>query len=163
MNLIPWRNRGGLNGDLARLRGEMEQTFERFFNEPFGLAEPKALRTEGWLPALDVSETNDGVTIRAEVPGVDAKDLDIGVVGRTLSIAGKKEEHQEKTGENFYRCERSFGSFRRTIELPETIDADKVSAESDNGVVTIRVAKKPGAKARQIEVKPVAKKVAVAS
>jgi HSP20 family protein len=139
----------------------MDRTFERFLNEPLGFIEPKALRTEGWFPALDVSETDTEVTVRAEVPGIAAKDLDISVTNHTLSICGKKEEQEEKKGEDFYHCERRFGSFRRVIDLPETVDADKVAAESDNGVVTIRVAKKPGPKPKQIEIKPAAKKVAV--
>lgn len=143
------------NGDLIRLRDEMDRTFDRFFNEPFGVlgGEPKALRSNGWLPPLDVSETGTEVTIRAEVPGIAAKDLDISVSGTTLTIAGQKEETEEKKEENFYRCERRFGSFRRIVELPETIDADKVTAESDNGIVTIHIAKKPSAKPRQIEIK----------
>jgi HSP20 family protein len=156
MNLTLWNKRNAVNGDLARLRDEMGRTFERFFTEPFGFMEPKNLRTEGWIPPLDVSETETDVTIRAEVPGIGAKDLDISVSGNTLTIAGEKEQQEEKKGEDFYRCERSFGSFRRVIELPDTVDPDKVAAESDNGVVTIRVAKKPGAKPRQVEIRPVA-------
>jgi HSP20 family protein len=169
MNLSLWNKRPStslapLNGDLARLRDEMDRTFDRFFTDPFalGMIEPKALRAEGWLPAIDVSETDAEVTIRAEAPGIPAKDLDISVSGSTLTISGQKEESTEKKEENFYHCERRFGSFRRSIDLPETADADKVTAESDNGVVTIHIAKKPGAKPKQVEVKPAAKKVAVA-
>jgi HSP20 family protein len=155
MNLTLWKKRDPLNGGLARLRDEMDRTFDRFFSEPFGImdVEPKSLRTEGWIPALDVSETDTEVTIRAEVPGIAAKDLDISASGNSLSIAGQKEETSEKSGEEFCQCERRFGSFRRVIDLPDTVDADKITAESDNGVVTIHVAKKPGAKPKQIEVK----------
>lgn len=150
------------NGELARLRDEVDRTFDRFFSDPFafGLIEPKDLRSEGWVPVIDMSETDSEVTIRAEVPGIPAKDLDISVSGNTLTIAGQKQESSEKKEENYYHCERRFGSFRRMIELPDTVDTDKVTAETDNGVVTIRVAKKPGAKAKQVEIKP-AKKVAV--
>ena len=153
-----------INGGLSRLRDEMDRTFERFFREPLGLGviEPKLLRSQGWIPPLDVSETDTEVTIRAEVPGIAAKDLEITVSGSLLTIAGKKDETVEKQEENFYQCERRFGSFRRVIDLPETADAEKVTAESDNGVVTVRVAKKPGAKPKQVEVKPVGKKVPVA-
>jgi HSP20 family protein len=168
MNLSLWNKRPtaslfASNGEIARLREEMDRTIDRFFNEPFGLgvAEPKSLRSEGWAPAIDVSENDTEVTIRAEAPGIPAKDFDISVSGKTLTIAGQKDESSEKKEENFYHCERRFGSFRRSIELPDSVDADKVTAESDNGVVTIRVAKKPGAKAKQVEVKPVAKKVPV--
>lgn len=146
------------NGDLNRLRDEMDRTFDRFFSEPLGMlsVEPKALRVGSWIPPLDVSETEAEITIRAEVPGIAAKDLDISVTGNALSIAGQKEEQEEQKGEDYYQCERRFGSFRRVLDLPETADVGKVTAESDNGVVTIKVAKKPGAKPRQVEVKAAA-------
>lgn len=164
MNLIPWKKRDITSGDFIRLRDEMDRMFDRFLSEPFGagLIEPKALRTEGWLPPLDIVDAENEVTIRAEIPGIPVKDLDIAVSGTTLTLQGKKEEMQEKKGENFYRCERRFGSFRRDVELPETIDPDRITAESDNGIVTIHVAKKPGAKPRHVEVKPALKKVPVA-
>ena len=142
----------------------MDRTFDRFFSEPWGglgLIEPKSLRREGWLPAIDVSETDNAITVRAEVPGIAAKDLEISILGTTLSIAGKKEEKDEQKNEDFYHFERRFGSFRRVIDLPDMIDADKITAESDNGVVTIHIAKKPGAKSKKVEVQPTSKKVSV--
>lgn len=162
MNLGIWRGRNGLDG-LARLRDEMDRSFDRLFSEPLGAIEPRALRAEGWMPAIDVSESDGEVLIRAEAPGIAAKDLEISVSGRALLISGKKEETTEKKDENFYHCERRFGSFRRVIDLPETADTDKITAEADNGVVTVRVAKKPGAKPKQVEIKPAAgaKKVPV--
>jgi HSP20 family protein len=161
MNLSLWKRRSPIDGGLARLREEMDRTFDRFFSEPWGMLEPKMLRSEGWLPPVDVSETDAEVTIRAEIPGIAAKDLEIAVTGTMLTISGKKEEYEEKKGEDFYQSERRFGSFRRAIDLPETIDAEKVNAESDNGVVTIHVAKKPGIKPKRVEVKAAPKKVAV--
>jgi HSP20 family protein len=168
MNLSLSRKRKPLaahpaNGELARLRDEMDRTFDRFFSEPFGLMggfEPKSLRFGAWIPALDVSETDAELTIRVELPGVAAKDLDISISGNTLNIAGEKDETTEKNEEDFYQCERRFGSFRRVIDLPESADANKVTADSENGVVTIHVAKKPSAKPKQVEVKPAGKGVA---
>ncbi len=162
MNLTLWRKRDPFDGGLMRLRDEMERTFDRFLAEPFGLIEPKALRAEGWIPPLDVSETDTEMTIRAELPGIAAKDLEISITGSSLTLAGKKEEHEEKKGEDFYRCERRFGAFRRVIDLPEAADPDKITAESDNGVVTIRIAKKPGIKPKHVEIKPAGKRVPVA-
>jgi HSP20 family protein len=160
MNLSIWKRPGAGNGSgLVRLRDE----FDRLLNEPWGLSEPKMFRTEGWLPAVDVSETDAEVTIRAEVPGIAVKDLDISILGTTLTISGQKNEQEEQEGEDFYQCERRFGSFRRVMTLPETIDADKITAEADNGVVTVRVAKKPGTRSKKVEVKPAAKRVAIAS
>jgi HSP20 family protein len=162
MQLIPWR-RDPIGANLARIRDEMDRTFGRLFNEPlFEFPELPRLR-EGWVPPLDVSETDNEVTIRAEVPGIDPKDLEITVTGRTLCIAGHKEEQQERRGENFYQTERRFGSFRRLVDLPESADPDKVTAETENGVVTIHVAKRPGAKPRQIQIRPAAAAIGAGS
>lgn len=169
MNLSLWKKRplslsaSPFNGDITRLRDEMDRTFDRFFADPFtlGTIEPKLLRNDGWMPAIDVSETENEVTVRAEVPGIAVKDLDVSVSGNLLTIAGQKEEKSESKNEGYCCCERRFGSFRRSIELPDTVDADKINADSDNGVVTIHVPKKPGSAAKQIEIKSTPKKVAV--
>jgi HSP20 family protein len=108
---------------------------------------------EGWMPAVDVSESDDQVVIRAEIPGVMARDLEVTISGTTLTISGKKEEREETEQEDFFRSERRFGAFRRTIELPDTVDSDRVNADCENGVVTIRVAKQPGQRSRRVEVK----------
>ena len=113
------------------------------------------------MPALDVVENDHEVVVRVEVPGIAAKDVDVSVSGSTLTISGSKQEHEERKEETYYRSERRFGAFRRVVELPESIDPTKIVAESDNGVITIKVAKKPGVKPRQIEIKPVSRKVPV--
>ncbi|MEI7658340.1 MAG: Hsp20/alpha crystallin family protein [Phycisphaerae bacterium] len=162
MNLGLWKRPLGINGELARLREEMDQAFERFFLEPApSLAAATPHRVEGWMPALDVVENDHEVVVRVEVPGIAAKDVDVSVSGSTLTISGSKQEHEERKEETYYRSERRFGAFRRVVELPESIDPTKIVAESDNGVITIKVAKKPGVKPRQIEIKPVSRKVPV--
>jgi HSP20 family protein len=167
MSLTLWKKRDPLDGGLVRLRDEMERAFDRLFQEPmlgpgWGLGyEPKGLRAEGWIPPLDMSETDTELTIRVEAPGIPAANLDISVMGHTLSIAGKKEEVEEKKDENFYQSERRFGAFRRVVDLPEGVDPDKVTAEADNGVVTIHIAKKPGVKPKHIEIKPSARKISI--
>lgn len=153
MNLTPWKRRETMDGGITRLRDEIDRMFERFFEEPFPTSGAGWPRPEGWMPAIDVSESDGEIIVRAETPGVAAKDLDIAVTGNVLTLSGHKEEHMEKKDENHYRCERRFGSFKRMIELPAAADPDQISAESENGVVTIRVAKKPGARPRQIAVK----------
>ncbi len=160
MNLTLLRRRN--NGNLSRLRDEMDRMFDQFLVEPVGLLDPKVLRTEGWLPPIDISDTENEVVVRVEAPGIAVKELEVLLTGTTLMIMGKKDELKEKQEENYYQCERRFGEFRRELELPEGIDPEKVAAEADNGVITIRVAKKPGAKPRHIEVKPVSKRIPVA-
>lgn len=156
MNLTLWKRREPTNGGLARLRDEVDRTIDRFFSDPFGALDFRMLRSEGWLPPVDVSESDRNVTVRMEVPGISAKDLEISITGTVLTVAGRKEECSETKDEDFYQSERRFGSFRRSIDLPEAVDSDRVNAEADNGVVTISIAKKPGARSRQVEIKPAA-------
>jgi HSP20 family protein len=101
---------------------------------------------------LDVSDSADQIVVRAEVPGVDPKDFDISVSGDVLAICGEKREQSEERRGNVYRSERRFGSFRRSVRLPESVDADKIEAEYDKGVLTIRLSKSEKAVGRRIHV-----------
>ena len=175
MNLALW-NRNPMLDEFTRTREDLDRAMLRFFGTPtlpftglpftglpftgLGAVAPFS-RVEGFAPLVDVGETDDEVTIRAEIPGVSSRELDVTIEGNTLNISGKKEEKEEFEGENSYRCERRFGSFRRSIELPESVDPDRVNADFVDGVVTIRVAKKPGQRARRVEVKPVTRRVSV--
>lgn len=152
MNLTLWKHRNPINGDLSRIREEMDRTIERMFGGSD--VESKMLRNEGWLPAIDVSESDTEVTVRAEVPGIASEDLEVTVLGTTLSISGTKREKTEKRGEDFYQCERRFGEFRRVIELPESVDPDKVTAETDQGVVCVHIGKRAGVKPKHIAIRP---------
>jgi HSP20 family protein len=132
---------------LASLRDEMNDLLSRFWTsatEPFGLAE--------WSPSLDVSETDDAVLVHAEIPGIDPKELDISVVGDTLTIRGEKKDETEQSGRNYHRVERRYGSFTRSLTLPATVDADNVTATARQGVLQIRLPKKEEAKAKRVEV-----------
>ena len=152
MNLTLWKHRNPINGELSRIREEMDRTIERMFGG--SVVESKMLRNEGWLPAIDVSESDTEVTVRAEVPGIASEDLEVTVLGTTLSISGTKRERTEKRGEDFYQCERRFGEFRRVIELPESVDPDKVTAENDQGVVCVHIGKRAGVKPKHIAIRP---------
>ncbi|UYV13218.1 MAG: Hsp20/alpha crystallin family protein [Phycisphaera sp.] len=163
MALSLWKHRDTANGSLGRLRDEIDHTFGRLMADPLDLIEPKLLRENGWIPPLDISESDAEFTVRAEVPGITCEDLDVSVTGHTLAISGEKEEIDEKKGENFYRSERRFGSFRRVIDLPAGVDADRVSADVDSGVLTVRVPKQPGAKRQQVEIKDANRKDKVAT
>ena len=145
---IPYRGRTMPATTLSSLRDEMNEMLNRFWStatEPFGLAE--------WSPALDVSETDEAVLVHAEIPGIDPKDLDISVVGDTLTIRGEKTDETEQSGRNYHRVERRYGSFTRSLALPAAVDADKVTAAAKQGVLEIRLPKKEEAKAKRIEVK----------
>ena len=109
---------------------EWRLDFPRFL---FG--EPAA----GFRPSIDILETEGGLTITAELPGVRAEDVDVSLDGRVLTIKGEKSEEREVDDKNRYLRERTFGAFERRIPLPEGVSADKISADFDKGVLTIDV------------------------
>ncbi|MBI1819327.1 MAG: Hsp20/alpha crystallin family protein, partial [Nitrospirae bacterium] len=79
-----------------------------------------------WVPAVDIYETDQAITLKAELPEMDLKDIDISVEGRTLQIKGDRKLEKEETRENYHRVERVYGSFNRFFSLPETVDTDKI-------------------------------------
>ncbi|MHC4938702.1 MAG: Hsp20/alpha crystallin family protein [Planctomycetota bacterium] len=139
MRLIRW------NEPYSPFRG-----FEKLFDD-FGLAR-KAEDAE-WLPAIDVTETEEGIKVRAEVPGMDANDLDISVHGDRLTIKGEKKDEKEEKGEQWHRVERYHGTFVRNVVLPTPVDMEKIGAEVHNGVLTVDFHKKPEDKTRKIQVR----------
>ncbi|MEW6357748.1 MAG: Hsp20/alpha crystallin family protein [Planctomycetota bacterium] len=149
MDLIPWRQRGR-DLSLASLRNEMNRLFENFFGSGMNI-EP--VFGAGWSPALDISETENAVTVKAELPGVDAKDVDVSLSGDVLTIKGEKKEEKEEKERSYHRVERSYGSFSRTLRLPATVDADKIEASFDKGVLEITMPKKEEQKGKKIEIK----------
>lgn len=162
MNIVKRKNKGdGLTRELARptsmleLRNEMDRLFDRFFHEPWGLSFGGRLGELSELiePAIDVSETDANVVIRAEIPGVDPEKIDVSVTEEAVTIAGEKEETEEKEGENYYRSERHFGSFRRTIPLPTGVDPEKVDAKFKNGVLRVEMKKATPSHSKKIPVK----------
>ncbi|MEX2558364.1 MAG: Hsp20/alpha crystallin family protein [Pirellulales bacterium] len=126
--------------------------FDSFLREPLW-GEGWMGRMDGWSPSLDIEEGDDEVTVRAELPGVNPEDLNISVTGNTLVLSGEKKETTEKKHNGFRQTERRFGSFRRAVTLPQGVDADQVSADYSQGVLTIRLAKSPEAAPKRIPVK----------
>jgi HSP20 family protein len=135
-------------GELASLREEMDKIWNRFFGE-WPTMEP--FRGE-WSPSVDVSETKDALLVKAEVPGMNAKDIDISLSNDVLTIKGKKEQEKEEEGENYHRIERSYGSFTRSIRLPREVQSDKIKASYMNGVLTINLPKSGEGKEIKIKV-----------
>ena len=135
---------------LGRMRHQMERMFDRFFDgEGFELRELGA-----WSPKVEISENKDKVTVKAEVPGIEAKDLEIiSDEQRRLTIKGEKKQEREEKGEQYYRSERAYGAFSRTIVLPAAVDASKAEASFKNGVLTITLPKSAGAVGTTIPVK----------
>jgi HSP20 family protein len=127
----------------------MDRLWDRFLGDkPFG-----TLLTEDWLPTVDISETKDKLLIKAELPGLDAKDVDVSISGDILTIKGEKKKEEEQKDEHFYACERYNGFFQRSFRLPVTIRADKIEASFDKGVLEIVLPKTEEAKKKKINIK----------
>lgn len=144
--LIPWSGMG----DLDRLRGEMDRLFDRVSDwKPFDRISGKGV----WVPSIDITETEGEILIKAEVPGIETKDLDITLKGKTLTLKGQKEGTVEEKGKTYHRVERFQGSFSRSIELPAEVSDEDVKASYDKGVLTIVLPKVKEEMAKRITVK----------
>lgn len=124
-------------------REEMNRLFDNFFRG-FEI-EPFERRLTTFSPSIDISETDKEVIISAELPGIEDKDIDVSLTKDSITIKGEKKEEKEEKGKSYYRMERSYGSFSRTIPLPAEIDSDKTTAEFKKGVLTIKMPKTPAA------------------
>lgn len=160
MKLMPWRNKKTSEPrDIASpSRGagfDIERIFDRFLSDPwFGGSwrNGEFFGAGSWAPPVDVTETETEVHVRSEIPGVDPKDLSITVSDGVLTLSGEKSESTEKRDENYYHSERRFGSFRRNVQLPASVDPDQVNAEYDNGVLTVTLKRQEGATVKRIPV-----------
>jgi HSP20 family protein len=112
----------------------------------------------GFAAVFEVKETRDGFVFKADVPGVQEKNLDVTRTGNRLTVTGKRESEKEEKGETWYAMERSYGSFTRAFTLPEGVDGDHIRAELKDGVLTIVVPKKPEAQPQKIALQPNEKK-----
>jgi len=136
--------------EVSRLRREMDRLFEDYFSPLRGGRRP----WEGeWMPAVDVSETPEQVTVKAELPGIDPKDVNISLTGDILTIKGEKKSEREEKKEDYQMVERSYGSFSRSIALSAPVNADKIEAKYEKGVLTITAPKKEPVKPKTIEIK----------
>ncbi len=153
MDIMPWRSRQ--TSPLSTLQSEMNRMFEDFFNQPFGIP---AVRGNGHgavvVPALDVKEDNERITVTAELPGVKREDVEISVHEGVLEIRGHKAEEHKQDEDDFHLVERSYGSFARRIRLPAEVDSERAEASMDNGVLTLALPKTgPKQDSKKIEIK----------
>ena len=132
---------------------DLQREMNRLFNAFSGRTERAATLPEvGWTPAADIYETKDEMLAVLELPGVNQKEIDISLVGDTLTVRGerRREEHIEE--ENYHRVERSFGSFSRTLVLPSVLDPDRIKAFYKDGLLEIRLPKREEAKPKPIPI-----------
>jgi HSP20 family protein len=130
----------------------VQDRLNRLFRESYGPEGREELTTSSFAPPVDVYEDEHNVTLKIEVPGIDEKDIDVRIENNVLTVHGERKFEKEEKEENFRRVERQYGSFTRTFTLPTTVDAEKVSANYEKGILKIVLPKKAEAKPKQIKV-----------
>jgi HSP20 family protein len=130
----------------------LQDRMNRLFRETQGNSQEESLTSSSFAPAVDVYEDEHNVTLKIEVPGIEEKDIDVRIENNTLTVHGERKIEKEEKEENYRRVERQYGSFTRTFNLPPTVDAEKVQADYDKGVLKVTLPKKAEAKPKQIKV-----------
>lgn len=161
-DLIPWRRaekpvpvkREDVEDPFYQLQRSMNRLFDEFFNS-FSLSPFEAFNESfgAFSPRVDVSESDKEIKVSAELPGLDENDIEVSLAHNVLTISGEKKEEKEDKGKNYYRMERSYGSFRRSIPLPAEVEPDQVDAQFKKGVLTITLPKTAEAQSKKIAVK----------
>ena len=142
MNIVRYAPSTELEEFPAGLR-LFQDSVSRLFSEP---------SNRPWSPAVDIFETEHELVLKADVPEIEMKDIDVQVENGTLTLKGERRFEQEQKGRGYHRIERGYGSFVRAFTLPDTVDVDKVKAEYKSGVLTVTLSKKEVAKPKTIRV-----------
>ena len=149
-------------GEIASRVEDIEHWMERFMDDMWRRPFPSLLGRDRWLPirplslrmpSIDVYEEKDSVVVKAELPGMTKEDIEVNLAGEDLTIKGEKKEDKEVKEDNYYRRERSYGSFLRTVALPSEVKSDEIKASFKDGVLEIRLPKTEDAKKKSVSVK----------
>lgn len=144
MSLVTrWDAHHGLSG----LQEQVNRLFESSFP---GRSDNSALTT--WAPAVDIYETENELVVKADLPDVSEKDLDVRIENNTLTIRGERKFEKKVEEENYLRVERTYGSFSRSFSLPNTVNSEAIKADYKNGVLTVELPKRAESKPKQIKV-----------
>jgi HSP20 family protein len=144
--------------EIQTIQQEMNRLFGSLFDAQAGNGESLTRR---WIPAMDLTEEGDRYVLRADLPGVEAKDVSVEVEDRVLTVSGERHTESEKRSDGYRRFERASGRFSRSLTLPEGVDAAAVAANFENGVLEIRIPKPAERKPRRIEMSPGAREPAL--
>ena len=146
MALIRWEPARELN----TLQNEMNRLFNTFVDTP--LPNGGAAGQRRWLPAMDLAETENDFVLRADLPGVSEEDVNIELEDSVLTISGQRKSEHEEHKEGFHRVERGYGSFTRSLTLPEGVNAEAIKASFDRGVLEVRIPKPEERKPRKVAI-----------
>ncbi len=144
----PWDLLDWAGPDMSRLFGR------RFLQRMFG--EEGSAGTTEWMPAVDIEDGPERILVRADIPGIDAKDIHVSLENGMLTLSGERRSEAEEKGKDFMRVERAYGKFLRSFALPQGAEADKITATARDGVLEVVVPKSEKTKSKQIEVKTTA-------
>ncbi len=145
MNLMRW--------NPWREMVTLQNRFNRLLDDPFFRTERENAEDVGtWYPAVDMFENDDSFVIKAELPGMEKKDISVDVKDRVLTLTGERNHDNEVKEKNYYRRERSYGKFQRSFMLPADVDPDKIKADFKNGLLKIEVPKPEGQTPKQITI-----------
>jgi HSP20 family protein len=129
----------------------LQEQFSRLFDTSFpGRSSESDLTT--WAPAVDIQETENELVLKADLPGIEDKDIDVRIENNTLTIRGERKFEKQVNEDNYLRVERSYGSFSRSFSLPNTINTEAIHAEYKNGVLTVQMLKRAESKPKQVKV-----------
>ena len=148
MNVVryePW-------GLLRRFNDDVNQLFSESRNASVGESDRSSIVTSNWSPAVDIKEEDERFVLKADIPGVDPKDIDVTMEEGVLTIKGERKHESEQEREDYKRVERSYGSFYRRFSLPDTADAERVTAKGKDGVLEVFIPKQEKVQPRRIAV-----------
>ncbi len=133
--------------EMVSLRDELDRLFDSVFGRL-----PRERGETYWAPPLDIEETEDAIIVRAELPGMNKDDIKITLSGDTLTISGERKQESEKKGRTYYRIERAYGKFQRTVTLPTDVESDRTKASYKAGVLELVLPKSEKSRAREINI-----------
>ncbi|HLM31197.1 MAG TPA: Hsp20/alpha crystallin family protein [Solirubrobacterales bacterium] len=133
--------------EVDSLQSEVNRVFDAFFGNGSG-----GTRARRWMPAMDLVETDDHLVLRADLPGLDRDDVDIEIKDGMLTVSGERRAEHEEKSEGYYRVERAFGGFSRSLTLPEGVDPQGIDADFDKGVLEVRIPKPAERKPYRVEI-----------
>ena len=136
--------------ELGTIQTEMNRLFNSFFDTPTAGNGQAPLRR--WVPAMDLAETETEFVLKADLPGLSESDVNVELDDNVLTISGERKADHEERKAGYYRVERSFGSFRRALTLPEGVEPDSVKASFDRGVLEVRIPKPEQRKPRKVAI-----------